>query len=100
MEKVAFFSERPSGYGSGYGYGSGDGDGDGYGDGYGYGYGDGDGDGDGSGDGVKTINNEPIEYIDGIATILKHVKGNLARGFTVDLGDFSRTPCFVAKQGY
>jgi hypothetical protein len=99
-----------SGSGSGSGYGDGDGSGDGYGDGdgsgdgsgSGSGYGDGDGSGDGSGDGdgVKSIGPDSLEYIDGVPTILASVRGNLAKGFTVDLGDFSRTACFVVKQGY
>ena len=109
-----------SGYGSGYGYGSGDGDGsgsgdgDGYGDGYGYGsgsgsgYGDGygsgsgsgsgDGDGDGYGSGLKSLNGQPVDMVDGVPTILTSIIGNVAKGFIVG-PDFSLAPTFVCKQG-
>jgi hypothetical protein len=49
---------------------------------------------------VKSIGKDTIEYIDGVPTILVSVRGNLAKGLTVDLADFSRTACFVVKQGY
>ena len=108
-EKVkAFLSvSYGSGDGSGDGYGSGDGDGSGYGYGYGYGsgygYGDGDGsgygDGYGSGDGygIRSFNSEPVYAIDGVLTILRHVRGNVAHGVILNR-DLTTTNCYVAKQ--
>ena len=95
------------GYGFGYGYGYGDGDGSGYGDGdgSGSGYGDGDGsgsgygdgDGSGSGDGIKSFNSERVHTIDGVPTILRHVRGNVAHGVILNR-DLTTTNCYVAKQ--
>jgi hypothetical protein len=112
-EKVkAFLSvSYGSGDGSGYGYGSGSGDGDGSGygygdgDGYGYGYGDGDGSGygdgygsgDGDGYGIRSFNSEPVYAIDGVPTILRHVRGNVAHGVILNR-DLTTTNCYVAKQ--
>ena len=96
METLTFFQQRPSsdgsgsGYGSGYSYGSGDGSG----------YSSGDGYGDGDGSGVKTLNGRNLEYIDGVPTIITSIKGDLAKGFIVELSDFSKSPCFVARNGY
>ena len=98
------------GYGSGYGEGDGSGNGDGSGDGsgyvdrYGHGHGSGYGSGDGSeggsgyGSGIpKSINGEKIYMIDGVPTIIRHVRGNIAKGVilknSLQLGD-----CFVVKQ--
>ena len=90
-----------SGYGYGYGSGYGDGYGYGYGDGsgygYGYGYGDGDGYGYGYGDGIRSFNGEPVYTIDGVPTILRHVRGNVAHGVILNL-DLTTTNCYVAKQ--
>ena len=101
-----------SGSGSGYGYGdgycdgSGDGSGSGYGDGFGYGkgYGDGYGYGDGSGysygDELKSINGDEVFNIDNVPTIIKHTKGNIAKGFIVNC-DFTYEPCYIVKgNGY
>lgn len=63
----------------------------------GYGYGDGDGDGYGYGDGIKTFNGEPVYRIDGVNTILRHVRGNVAHGAIVNL-DLTTTGCYVVKQ--
>ena len=91
-----------SGYGSGYGYGSGDGsgsgDGYGYGSGDGYGYGSGYGYVDGSGDGLKSLNGQPVDYIDGVPTILTRIVGNVAKGFIVR-NDLSIAPTYICKQG-
>ena len=35
-------------------------------------------------------------YIDGISTVLHSIKGNYAKGFTIN-DDFSKNPCFVAR---
>ena len=90
-----------SGYGCGDGYGSGCGDG--YGDGSGYGCGDGDGSGYGDGDGsgygygIRSFNSEPVYAIDGVPTILRHVRGNVAHGVVLNR-DLTTTDCYVAKQ--
>lgn len=92
------------GYGGGYDCGCSYGDG--YGDGYGCGGGDewGDGSGNGSGyvlgygygDGVVMFNNLPVYYVDGIPSIIKQIKNNIAKGFTLNR-DFTLTPCYIAK---
>lgn len=89
-----------SGDGSGSGFNSGGSDGDGfYGDGF-YDYGDGSGDGDGYKD-ISSLNGEQIYYIDDIPTVITNVKRNLAKGYVVNLNDFSRTACYVARgEGY
>lgn len=124
-EKVKAFLSVSYGSGSGYGYGDGDGDGDGYGYGYGSGYGDGygsgdgygdgsgdgygdgdgsgdgygsgDGSGDGDGYGIRSFNSEPVYAIDGVPTILRHVRGNVAHGVILNR-DLTTTNCYVAKQ--
>ena len=99
------------GYGSGYGSGDGDGygsgDGSGYGSGYGYGSGDGSGYGSGSGDGysygsgdgddIKFFKNDPVYYIDCVPTIIKKVRGNVAKGHIVNK-DLTTEPCYIAKE--
>ena len=70
----------------------------GYGSGYGSGYGYGDGDGSGYGDGLKSLNGQPVDMIDGLSTILTRIIGNVAKGFIVR-DDFSLAPTFVCKQG-
>ncbi len=82
-----------SGHGDGYGYGYGYGYGSGSGAGYGYGY------GYGSGSGILSICDEPVYLIDGIQTILHKIRGNIAKGETLD-SDLSRSPCYVVKQGH
>jgi hypothetical protein len=76
--------------GSGYGSGSGDGDG--------YGSGSGSGDGDGSGYGVLSFNKDRVYRVDGVQTIIKSVRGNIAKGFILNK-DLTLTPCYVAKSG-
>ena len=82
-----------SGSGSGSGYGSGSGDGDGSGSGYGDGY----GSGYGYGYGLKTFNGDTVHAVDGIATLISHVRGNVAKG-SILRDDLSLEPCFVVKQ--
>ena len=74
------------GYGYGSGYGSGSGSGSGYGDGYGYGY----------GYGIAKMNGMIVATIDKIPTLIKTVKGNLAKGYILHQ-DMTLTPCYVAK---
>lgn len=78
------------GIGHGYGYGNGLGSGSGNRNGHGYGYGD--------GSGLKSINGQTVDYIDGVPTILTRVVGNVAKGFIVR-NDLSRAPTYVCKQG-
>ena len=77
-----------SGYGSGFGFGSGDG--------FGYGYGS--GDGSGYGDGIKQYKGIPIHKIDGIQTGFTSIKGNIAKGFILNI-DWTATDCFIVKEG-
>ena len=111
MEKIKEFLNIDFGYGYGYGSGYGDGDGYGYGSGYGYGYGSGYGDGsssgygdgsgdgygDGYGDGIKRFNGYEVYMIDGIQTIIKSVRNNVAKGFILQ-SDLTLTPCYIVKQ--
>lgn len=98
MEEVRKWLEDNSGSGYGYGSGSGSGYGYGYGSGYGDGYGDGDGDGDGYG--LKSFNSKEVYQIDGVPTIITHIKDNVAKGSILN-NDFSLTPCYVVKgNGY
>ena len=91
------------GYGAGYGYGDGCGagscychgagscDGHGAGCGAGYGYGAGDG------DGVKVLNGENVHLVDGLQTIIKSVRGNIAQGFILK-NDLTLQPCYIVKE--
>ena len=87
MENVKEWIENNGsgrGYGSGYGLGSGYGSGSGYGRGY----------------GVEKYNNMPVYLIDGIQTIITHIKENFANGYILN-EDFTLIPCFIAKgNGY
>lgn len=91
MEKIKEFLNIVSGYGSGYGYGSGSGYG------YGYGYGSGDGYGYGYGSGIKRLNDYEVYIIDGIQTIIKSIRNNVAKGFILQ-SDLTLTPCYIVKQ--
>ena len=76
------------------------GSGDGSGSGYGSCYGDGSGSGSGSGDCLKMFNNEQIYMIDGIETIIKQIKANVAKGYILN-SDFTLSECFIVKRdGY
>ena len=99
-----------SGYnsGCGSGFGSGAGYGFGYGCSYGYGYGSGLGPGNcsgsGSGDGgyfgfgIKTFRGDPVYIIDDIPTIIRSIRGNIAKCMILNV-DLTTTPCFVVKIG-
>ena len=57
-------------------------------------------DGSGSGDGIKKFKDQKVYVIDGVQTIINHIKGNCAKGYILN-SDFSLTPCFVVKaHGY
>lgn len=110
MEKIKEFIETPDyscygyGYGSGYGYGDGNGngygDGSGYGSGYGYGNGSGSGSGNGygsgDGSGISSFNGMDVHQIDNVPTIIKTVRGNIAKGYIL-VDDMTLSPCYVAK---
>ena len=85
--------------GSGSGDGSGDGSGYGYayGDGYGYGDGNGNGSGSGYGYGVKEVNGDTVYIVDGVPTIIKSVRDNIAQGFILQR-DLTRKPCYIVKE--
>ena len=92
------------GFGWGFGDGSGRGSGGGNGDGsdccYRWGYedgnGDGNGDGYGWGSGVKDINGNHVYIVDGIQTIIKSVRSNIAQGFVLQ-SDLTLKPCYIVK---
>ena len=96
-DKVKAFLSVNSGYGSGDGSGSGYGSGDGSGSGSGSGSGYGDGSGSGYGDGIKRFNREPVYRIDGVNTLIRSVRGNIAHGAIVN-ADLTITPCYIVKQ--
>lgn len=93
------------GYGWGFGDGSGRGSGGGNGDGsdccYRWGYedcnGDGYGWGFGNGSGVKDINGNHVYIVDGIQTIIKSVRSNIAQGFVLQ-SDLTLKPCYIVKE--
>ena len=60
------------------------------------GYGYGSGSGSGSGYGISMFAGQAVYPIDGVATIIKHIKGTVAKGFILQ-SDFSLTPCYVVK---
>ena len=76
------------GYGCGEGYGCGYREGYGYGDGWGYGV--------GNGSGLKSINGEHIYIIDDVQTVIRSVKGNIAKGAIV-ASDLTMKECFIMK---
>ena len=106
MDVLKFLVTAGSGDGSGDGSGSGSGSGSDSGSGYGYGSGSGSGSGDGygsgygSGDGddIKTFCGNKVHYIDNIATIIKNIKGNIAKGYILNK-DLTLTKTYIAKKG-
>ena len=97
-----------SGLASGFSFGLGSGLGSGFGfdDGSGFGSGDGSGGGDsssrgsgfgsGGGYGIVMFNNIPVHYVDGVPSIIKQIKNNIAKGFILNR-DLTLTPCYIAK---
>ena len=53
--------------------------------------------GDGYGDGVKELNGDNVYLIDGIQTIIKSVRGNIAQGFILN-SDLTLHPCYIVKE--
>ena len=62
------------------------------------GSGSGSGSGYGYGSGLKTLNSQSVDYIDGVPTILTRIVGNVAKGFIVR-NDLSLAPTYICKQG-
>ena len=79
-EKVKVFLTVP---GSGSGYGDGSGDGSGYGSGY--------------GDEIKSFCGEAVYRVDGVNTLIRSVRGNVAHGAMLN-SDLTLTPCYIVKQ--
>lgn len=90
MVSVEAIREFVSVVSGGYGYGGGGGNSDGGGCGGGYGGGDGGGD-------IKTINGIHTAMIDDILTAITNVRGNVAKGFIVNV-DLTLELCYVVKQ--
>lgn len=78
-DRIKVFLSLGSGSGSGSGYGSGDGD------------------GDGSGDDVKEVNGDAVYMVDGVPTIIKSVRDNIAQGFILQ-SDLAQKLCFIVKE--
>ena len=91
-------SGKGSGNGNGYGHGDGYGKGKGSGNGYGYGFGSGNGSGYGYGKGIKRINNQAVYRIDNIPTIITYIKGNIAKGYTLEFNVYLK-PCYIIRHG-
>jgi hypothetical protein len=72
------------------------GDGRGNGSGDGWGNGSGNGRGNGRGDGLISFDGQDVHYIDGMPTVIKQVRGNLAKGFTIN-NDLTTSPCYIVK---
>jgi hypothetical protein len=64
---------------------------------YGSGSGDGYGSGYGSGDGVHVFDGKNVYQIDGVNTLIRSVRGNIAQGAIVN-ADLTITPCYIVKQ--
>ncbi len=84
------------GYGSGYddGYDDDNGYGGGYRNGNGYGNGNANGNGYGDGDGIVEFENVKGYKIDGMMTYLQVIRGNVAKGFTLER-NVKKIPCWV-----
>lgn len=108
-------SDFSSGFGSGDGHGSGFGSGDGpgsghgsgfgsgcygsgFGSGWGCGFGSGFDDGWGCGDGIASYNGEAVYAIDGVSTVIRQVRDNVAKGAILN-SDLTLTPCYIVKEG-
>lgn len=97
-----------SGYGNGSGPGAGYESGDGYGyrceaeygseNGSGSGDGDGSGYGSGSGNGITAFCGQAVHEIDGVQTLIDHIKGNAAKG-RILMGDLTTCTCYIVRGG-
>ncbi len=57
-----------------------------------------DGDGSGDGDGVLSFCGQEVHMIDGVATLIDSLKGNIAKGRILH-SDLTTSACYVAKVG-
>lgn len=80
------------------GYGRGNSNGIGYDIGNGNGYGDGNHSFYGY-SGIKSINGDKVYTIDGVNTIIKSIKWNIAKGFILR-NDLTLVPCYIVKNDY
>ena len=82
----------------GYGGGSDCGSGSSYGcgDGSGYGSGGGSSSSFGYGGSVIAINGNKVNVVDGVPTIITHLKNNIAKGYVLK-NDLTLCPCYIAK---
>lgn len=87
-----------SGFGDCYCYCSGYDDGSGSGSGFGYDDGSGSSSGSGFGDSVIAINGNKVNVVDGVPTIITHLKNNIAKGYVLK-NDLTLCPCYIAKIG-
>ena len=55
------------------------------------------GDGSGYGYGVKEVNGDAVCMVDGMPTIIKSVRGNIAQGFILQR-DLTQKPCYIVKE--
>ena len=62
-------------------------------DGYGYGY------GYGNGINISSFHGNKVYYIDGIPSIFKSIKGNIALVDIINITDFSASPMYIVKKG-
>ena len=69
------------------GFDSGEGSGFGFDSGFGF----------GSGDGVKEVNGDTVYIVDGVQTIIKSVRDNIAQGFVLQ-NDLTLKPCYIVKE--
>lgn len=53
--------------------------------------------GAGCGDGIIKYDGRAVYQIDGVATLISHVRGDIARGAILN-GDLTLTPCYIVKQ--
>lgn len=88
-------SGRGNEFGFCYGdeHGSGAGSSEGYGNEFGFGFGCGEQD---EADGLITFAGNLVHYINGLATVINRVRGNIAKGFVVN-ENLTTSPCYVAK---
>ena len=55
------------------------------------------GSGYGYGDGVKEVNGDTVYIVDGVQTIIKSVRENIAQGFVLQ-NDLTLKPCYIVKE--
>lgn len=84
--RIGYDRGNGNGYSNSNGRGNGNSDGDGNHSSYGY-------------SGIKSINGDKVYTIDGVNTIIKSIKRNIAKGFILR-NDLTLVPCYVVKNDY